>query len=191
MQNIILQNEAVLLRKMTLEDTQAIADIAMDERIWTYTQYTVENSTDVQNYVKSVLASSLDGSQYPFVIIDRHTNKIVGSTRYYNIDSVNKRLELGYTWITPSYWRTNINTNCKYLLLEYCFEQLGYHRLQLAADERNIRSCTAMKRIGAIQEGTLRKHMICKDGYHRNSVIFSFIDDDWVETKLHIQSLLK
>lgn len=191
MQNIILQNEAVLLRKMTLEDTQAIADIAMDERIWTYTQYTVENSTDVQNYVKSVLASSLDGSQYPFVIIDRHTNKIVGSTRYYNIDSVNKRLELGYTWITPSYWRTNINTNCKYLLLEYCFEQLGYHRLQLAADERNIRSCTAMKRIGAIQEATLRKHMICKDGYHRNSVIFSFIDDVWVETKLHIQSLLK
>lgn len=191
MQDILLQNEAVLLRKMTLEDTQAIYEIAMDERIWTYTQYTINNLTDVQRYVENVIESSVDGSQYPFVIIDRQTNKIVGSTRYYNIDQANKRLELGYTWITPSYWRTNINTNCKYLLLEYCFEQLSFHRLQLAADERNVRSCTAMKRIGAKQEGTLRKHMICKDGFHRNSVIFSFIDEDWIETKRQLQSLLK
>lgn len=188
--DVILQNEVVLLRAMTNEDVEAIYNVAVDDRIWTYTTYNVKTLSDAKKYVSDTLKRKEMGLEYPFVIIDRKTNQIVGSTRFYNIDASHKRLELGYTWITPTYWRTAINTNAKYLLLQYCFEHLKYQRLQFAADERNERSCNAILRIGAKKEGILRKHMICKDGFNRNSVIFSVIDEDWEQTKKHLETII-
>lgn len=190
MEEIILHNDVVLLRKMTLEDVEGIYEVALDDRIWTYTTYTIKTLSDIQKYVEDTLKRSEAGLEYPFVIIDRQTNKIVGCTRYYNIDASHKRLELGFTWITPTYWRTAINTNAKFLLLQYCFEQLKFYRLQFAADERNERSRKAILRIGAKSEGILRKHMICKDGFNRNSAIFSVIDEDWPETKEHLGKII-
>lgn len=190
MQTVILQNDQVILRELTKKDAHAILKVAVDERLWTYTKYNIKTLADAEAYVKEALKGLQSGLEYPFVIIDRQTNQIVGSTRFYHIDAYHRRLELGYTWITPTYWRTAINTNVKYLLLQYCFEELQFNRLQFAADERNTRSCNAILRLGAKSEGVLRKHMICKDGFHRNSAIFSVIDDDWGEVKQHLQSLL-
>lgn len=190
MKSIILENEEVLLRRMTRDDIEGIFEVAVDDRIWTYTHYDVQTLSDAQFYVEDTLKRAETGLEYPFVIIDKVTSKIVGSTRFYSIDETNKRLEIGFTWITPSYWRTAINTNCKLLLLQYCFEQLGWNRVQIVADERNTRSCTAILRIGAKSDGILRKHMVCKDGFIRNTAVFSVIKEEWQETKLHLENLL-
>lgn len=190
MKSIILQNKEVLLRRMTLDDVEGIFDVAVDERIWTYTHYGVQTLSDARFYVEDTLKRAESGLEYPFVIIDKATDKIVGSTRFYSIDETNKRVEIGFTWITPSYWRTATNTNCKYLLLAYCFEKWGLNRVQIVADERNTRSCNAILRIGAKSDGVLRKHMICKDGFVRNTAVFSVIQEEWQETKAHLQNLL-
>ncbi|MBQ0140001.1 MAG: GNAT family N-acetyltransferase [Kurthia sp.] len=101
MEEIDLQNEIVYLRRMTVEDLQAISDIALDTRIWTYTAFHLQSLSDIKEYIKKALEQFKKGSEYPFVIIERQTGKIVGCTRFYNIDFTHKRLAIGYTWINP------------------------------------------------------------------------------------------
>jgi len=115
----------------------------------------------------------------------------VGSTRFLNISIQNRNLEIGSTWLSPTVWRTRINTECKYLLLKHCFETLGTIRVQLKTDSRNVRSQRSIERLGAVKEGVLRNHMIMPDGYLRDSVVYSIIDKEWVQVKNKLESMLR
>jgi RimJ/RimL family protein N-acetyltransferase len=126
----------------------------------------------------------------PFVIIDKESQKIVGSTRFYDISVPNKGLEIGSTWLTPAMWRTSVNTECKYLLLKHCFETIGTIRVQFKTDSRNIRSQRAIERLGAVKEGVLRNHMILPDDYVRDSVYYSIIDREWPVVKLRLERFI-
>ncbi|MDF2653327.1 MAG: acetyltransferase, family [Paenibacillus sp.] len=117
------------------------------------------------------------GLRFPFVIFDKSTSEIVGSTSYLDISLLNRKLEIGGTWLDPKVWRTGVNTECKYLLLKYGFEELNLIRVQFRTDTRNERSNLAIQRIGAQFEGTLRQEMIVREGYIRDSNVYTGQND--------------
>lgn len=185
-----LQNQIVTLKPMEIDDIDEIFSVACYKEIWTHMSIAVEQKEDVINYVNAALQAKETGAEFPFVILDSKTNRIIGSTRLMDIHKNHKRGEIGFTWLTPDYWRTAINTNCKYLLLTYCFEILGWHRVQIKTDHENFRSQKAIERIGATKEGVLRHHMIRKDGSIRHTVMYSITSDEWRDVKKHIEGLL-
>lgn len=186
-----LENEIVLLKPLEKRDVGGILVAGSYPEIWTYLSTKIENEKDVHNFVDKTLQEKMLNKEFPFVIVDKKTGEIIGSTRFMDIDVQQQRLEIGFTWLTPSYWHTTVNTNCKYLLLSYCFEGLGLQRVQIKTDYANIRSQKAIERIGAVKEGILRNHMIRKDGTTRHTVMYSVIKEDWQEMKAHFKQLLK
>ena len=145
----------------------------------------------IMQHLKTALLRRAAGEQYPFTIIDTVHNKIIGSTMFHNIFPEHRKLEIGWTWYDPAYWRTGYNRECKLLLLTYCFEVLNTVRVQLQTDENNERSRTAILGIGATYEGTMRKERIRANGANRNTAMYSIIDDEWVEVKAKLQASLK
>ena len=149
-----------------------------------------ETPEEMRRHVQEALAEQARGMSLPFTIRDREDGQIVGSTRLFDISVPHRQAEIGWTWLTPSVWRTRINTECKYLLLRHAFETLDLIRVQLKTDARNERSQRAMERIGAVREGVLRRHRILPDGFLRDSVYYSVIAEQWPETKAHLEHLL-
>ncbi len=188
MSTIRLENELILLRPMQMEDVHAITEVATDERIWEHIAYTLKTSEDVYEYVAEQVQLVESGERIVFVIVDKITKKIIGSTSIYEISTHHARCEIGSTWLTPAYWHTAINTNCKYLLLQYIFEQMKLKRVQLKTDDLNVRSQKAIERIGAIFEGRLRSHMRRKDGSMRDTMMYSIILEEWPEVKMRLES---
>lgn len=190
MNNIVLVNDIVTLRTMQLTDIDAIYEAGNFSEIWTHLIVTIQSREDAARFVEQSLLNKDLGKEHPFVIIDNSTNRIIGGTKLMNLDHYHKRIEIGFSWISPAYWRSPINSNCKYLLMQYCFEELNLNRIQIQADVRNERSRNAIARIGATQEGILRDHMVRKDGTPRDTVIFSVIRPEWPMVKIHIKQLL-
>lgn len=190
MTNLLIQNDLVLLRPIQLEDAEEVAAVATDERIWEHIAYTLATEEDVTNYVQKQVALNEKGERIVLVIIDKITNKIIGSTSIYDFSFEHARCEIGSTWLTPAYWRTAINTNCKYLLFQHLFEEKNFNRIQIKTDNRNIRSQQAIERIGAKFEGQLRRHMLRKDGSLRDTMMYSIIREEWPEVKAKLESLI-
>lgn len=192
MEEIQIENDIVQLRLITQEDVEGIIEAANDPDIWMHMSDTLLSREAVLQYVENAVKEHEAGQMYKFVIIDKKTGKIIGSTTLFDISLQHKRLEIGYTWLNPHYWRSNINTNCKYLLLTYCFEHLGLHRVQIKTDDKNNRSQKAIERLGATKEGVLRNHMVRKDGTIRHTVMYSITKEDWPHVKQHFErNLLK
>jgi len=129
-------------------------------------------------------------TQLVFAIIDRASDRIVGSTRYIDIDAANRKLEIGGTMLAPAVWRTHVNTECKYLLLRYAFEEFGANRVQLKGEAKNARSRAAMERIGATYEGTLRSFRVHASGEIRDTSFYSIIAPEWPSVKAKLEGLL-
>ena len=183
MKEILLSGAQVTLRAMVQDDVKALYCIGQDQRIWKHMTNTMESIQDMEKYIQKALSAKELGSEYPFVIIHNETNKIIGSTRFMDITMAHKRLEIGNTWLHPEFWRTSVNTECKYLLFTHCFEELQLNRIQLKTDHENIRSQQAIQRIGARKEGVLRNHMIRVDGTIRHTVMFSITKEQWESVK--------
>jgi RimJ/RimL family protein N-acetyltransferase len=123
----------------------------------------------------------------PFAIVDLATGRAIGSTRYLDISPHDRHVEIGWTWLGKDYWRTPINTECKYLLLRHAFETLGCIRVSLKTDLRNERSQRAIERIGGVREGVWRRVVVMHDGYQRSSVFYSILDDEWTGVKKRLE----
>jgi RimJ/RimL family protein N-acetyltransferase len=115
---------------------------------------------------------------------------VIGSTRYHNWEPPHPRVEIGYTWIARPWRRTPANTEAKYLMLRHAFETLGLARVELRTNALNARSRTAIARIGGVEEGTLRRHMLSESGVLRDTVYFSVLDDEWPQVKLRLEEKL-
>jgi RimJ/RimL family protein N-acetyltransferase len=131
------------------------------------------------------------GSSMSFVIVRRSDERAVGMTAYLDIQPKNRALEIGGTWLMPEVQRTAINTECKYLLLRHAFETLGCVRVQLKTDARNLRSQRAIERLGAEKEGVLRRHVLTRGGYQRDTVMYSIVDSEWHAVKERLEGFLK
>ncbi|USK62266.1 GNAT family N-acetyltransferase [Peribacillus asahii] len=186
-----LVGEKVRIVPMEEHHIQGLYEIGNDKMIWSHLPKTIQTLNDMKSLVEEALENKESGKEFPFVILLRDNDRIIGSTRFLDISNPNKSLEIGWTWYTSTVWGTHTNTECKYLLLKYCFETLKLIRVQFKTDERNVRSQKAIEKIGGMKEGILRNHMIRKDGTFRNSVFYSVIESDWVSVKNKLDNILR
>jgi RimJ/RimL family protein N-acetyltransferase len=131
------------------------------------------------------------GNEVVFVVREQESGRVVGSTRYINIAPAHLRLEIGHTWYERAAWGSNVNPECKLLLMTHAFEALGYNRVELRCDSRNARSWEAIKRLGAIEEGILRRHMVVQNGYVRDTVQFSVLLEEWPRVQKGLEARVK
>ncbi len=148
---------------------------------------TPKSVDDVRTWIQDALNAQERGLFLPFAIVDRATQRAIGSTRYLDISAHDRHVEIGWTWLGKNFWRTPLNTECKYLLLKHAFETLGCIRVSLKTDLRNERSQRAIERIGAVREGVWRRVVVMHDGYQRSSVFYSILDDEWVGVKARLE----
>lgn len=180
----------VQLIELELQHTEALFQVAQSPEIWRYMPHRIETKEQMESWIKLALEGKQAGSDFAYAVYDTEEEKLVGSTRFLNISLPNKQLEIGWTWYTPDVWRTGINRECKYLLMKHCFEELGIIRVQYKADARNVRSNTAIKRLGAVREGLLRKERILSDGHIRDAYIYSILDSEWPKVKQSLEATL-
>ena len=187
---VTLEGRWVRLEPLERRHEAALAAVSSDEDIWRYLPIPLATRDDVHAFVETALANQATGSELPFVQVDRETETVVGSTRLLDIRREHHAVEIGYTWLGRTWWRTAINTEAKYLLLRYLFETAGCQRVSLKTDRLNERSQRAIERIGAVYEGTLRKHMIVQGGRRRDTVYYSIVDDEWPAVRARLESIL-
>ena len=177
-------HERAKLRLIDSDDVESLFSIVEGNRdIWAYLISKMDSVQDMQQYVQKAIKGYGRGTQIPFIVVDQQSNKIVGSTRLYNISVEDKTVELGQTWYHPSVQRTSINTECKYMLLQYAFEKLHMLRVQIKTDARNEKAQRAIERLGALKEGVLRNERKLPNGYVRDAVVYSIISSEWPGVK--------
>ena len=178
------------LRPLLKSDSAALTEAASDGNLWSLPFTIVPSAVTVDSYIQTALESKAAGTVMPFATVLRDSRKVIGSTRFLKLDRKNRTLEIGGTWISLSWQKTFVNTEAKYLMLCYAFEELQCVRVQLTTDEMNEKSRAAILRLGAKQEGIVRNEMIMPDGRKRNSVLFSIIDEEWPGVKRHLEERL-
>ncbi|UVH53086.1 GNAT family protein [Pseudomonas sp. CBSPBW29] len=183
MTEIILTGTTVELRPLQREHSAALVQAAADGQLWNLKVTNVPGPDTVEKYVDIALAGREAGTMIPFVIVRRDTGEVVGSTRFWKVDRVNRKLEIGHTFISQSVQKSGVNTEAKLLLLTHAFEVMDCVRVQFTTDELNEKSRAAILRLGAVQEGIVRHERIMPDGRKRNSVRFSIIDPEWPQVK--------
>jgi RimJ/RimL family protein N-acetyltransferase len=178
-EEIILENERVRLAPLKAADIIELDKIAYEPSIWQLGMNNIKERKDLEEYIDIALKEKQSKTSYPFLIFDKQSNSVAGSTRYGNISFPFKRLEIGWTWIHPKHQGTGLNKACKFLLLQYAFETLEFNRVELKTDILNQQSQKAMLKIGAKEEGIFRKHQITSERRIRDSIFFSIINDEW------------
>lgn len=188
---ISIKGKRVVLEPLRVDHFDEIIPLALEKELWLKSPSKMDNREDVLNYLDNALESSETESFCAFVTKLKSEDKIVGMTRFGNIEEAHKRLEIGWTWISKEWRRTFVNTEAKYIMLRYAFEELQFNRVELKTDSRNERSRNAMLRIGAKEEGTLRKHMyIEKNDDTRDTVYFSILNDEWPSVKEELERMM-
>jgi RimJ/RimL family protein N-acetyltransferase len=174
-----------------MEHRAALLEVAVDPELWRWTGANIENGDDLKRYMQYALDEQKQGSALPFVTISKTAKKPVGSTRFGNIDARNRHVEIGWTWIGRPWQRTALNTEAKLLMLRHAFEVLGCLRVELRTDVLNQQSRAAISRLGAKEEGVMRKHLITERGRVRDTVYYSIIDDEWPAVKARLEARLR
>ena len=189
---ITLEGSVVRLEPIQREHTGTfweVAEHALDD-IFEWFPYRLKTREDFQLMVEKAFDEQRRGESVVFATIERGSGRVIGSTRFMNIDRVNRRVEIGFTWIVPAWHRTAVNTEAKYLMLRHAFEAWKCMRVELKTDALNQRSRNAILRLGAKEEGTLRRHLITWRGRVRDTVYFSILDSEWPEVKARLEAML-
>ncbi len=175
----ILDGVKVRLEPMTMEHLDALWAVANDGRIWRYMLLWVKTREDLRGWMEAAMKAKDAGSALPWVTVLKAENRVVGSSRFADLDLTHKTTELGYTWISPRFQGSGVNAEAKLLQLRYAFEDLKLNRVALKTHHENLQSQAAMRKIGALEEGTFRNHYVMPDGSARHSVWFSITKEDW------------
>lgn len=187
---VILEGKKVRLLPMERAHFADLWSIGADPEIWRAMAVDGSDPLVFNQYLESAVLKRATGEQYAFTAIDVATGKIIGSTMFHSMHTRFRKLEIGYTWFAPAYWRTGHNKESKLLLLSYCFEVLKTIRVQFTADENNLRSRAAIEGVGGKLEGILRNERIRYNGATRNTAMYSIVDAEWPEAKERIQASL-
>jgi RimJ/RimL family protein N-acetyltransferase len=187
---LTLQGRHVRMEPLRLEHHAGLCEVGLDEDLWRWIPSLIRTPEEMRAYIEKALEEEAAGVALPFVTIEEASGRVVGSTRYANIDRVNRHVEIGWTWVGRNWQRTFVNTEAKYLMLRYAFETLRCLRVEFKTDSLNERSRNAILRIGASEEGTFRNHMIVHDGRIRHTVYFSIIDSEWPQVKASLKEKL-
>jgi RimJ/RimL family protein N-acetyltransferase len=188
---VVLEGEHVRLEPLRMEHHAALREVALDPELWRWTGADVKTPEDLERYMAHALAEQDAGRALPFATLAKSAGKPVGSTRFGNIDPRNRHVEIGWTWLGRPWQRTAINTEAKLLMLTHAFETLGCLRVELRTDVLNQQSRAAISRLGAREEGVMRKHLITERGRVRDTVWYSIVDDEWPAVKARLGARLR
>ena len=188
---IILEGSYVRMEPLALSHAQDLFEMSRHPEIWEYLiAAPIQTLEEMRAWIEAATKQTAAGTNIWFATVRRADNRAVGVTSYLNVSHADRGLEIGGTWLSPEVWRTAVNSECKYLLLRHAFETLGCIRVQLKTDERNLRSQSAIGRLGAVREGTLRKYQVTHNGHQRNTVMYSIIDSEWPGVKSKLEQSL-
>jgi RimJ/RimL family protein N-acetyltransferase len=191
---VTLEGKRVMLVPMEISHLDGMYEALVANNkwqdIWKYRIEKIKTKEELKEYMEHAIGGINDRSIIPFTIFDKKLDKIAGTTRFADISVEDKSLEIGWTSIAPEVMRTEVNTECKYLLLKHCFEDLGTIRVALKTLSINLRSQNAILRIGAKKEGELRWVAQKPDGEYVNAVFFSIIKPEWNDVKERLEKFL-
>ena len=180
-QEYTLENERVLLRPLLLSDLPILEKYVMEEPdLWQYSLVAINDIADLEKYIQDAIEARKLKTAYPFIVFDKLLQQYVGCTRFYDIQLTFKSTQLGYTWYSKKVWGTGLNQHCKFLLLQFAFDQIGFERVEFRADNNNKRSIAAMQKIGCTIEGVLRNHLPMPNGTRRDSIVLSILQQEWI-----------
>ncbi len=187
-----LEGSVVRLEPIRREHARLFWEVAQNdaEDIFRWIPYPMKTPEDFERVIAKAFEEQERGESVVFATVERKSRRVIGSTRFMNIDRANRRVEIGSTWIAPAWQRTSVNTEAKYLMLRHAFEMWKCIRVELKTDALNQKSRNAILRIGAKEEGTLRRHLITWTGRVRDTVYFSILDDEWPQVKAKLGTTL-
>jgi len=188
---VTLHGNSVTLEPLSPKHLDGLGEVGLDPELWKITMTLIRTRDEMKAYIETALSWHEQKTALPFAIIEKKSAKIVGSTRFANIDHANRRAEIGWTWIARPWQRSAINTEAKYLLLTHAFERMGCIRVEFKTDSINQQSRNALLRIGAREEGILRNHMITPTGRIRHSVYYSITGEEWADVKQKLSEMLR
>lgn len=189
-ETVTLESDRVKLAPMTRDHLDALAEAGKYEELWRFTNAKADSREAMSAYMDTALTEAERGIAIPFVTIDKASATVVGSTRYHGIDPVNRRVEIGWTWITPSFQRSYVNSEAKYLMLRQAFDVWDCVRVEIKTDVLNEKSRSAILRLGAVEEGILRRHTLTHTGRFRDTIYYSILDHEWPAVRAHLEARL-
>ncbi len=187
---VTLEGRFVRLAPLSMAHHAGLSEVGLDQELWQWIPEPVATAEEMRAYIEEALAAQAAGTALPFATVERSSGRVIGSTRFGNIDRRNRRVEIGWTWLARPWQRTRANTEAKNLMLCHAFETWGAIRVELKTDSLNARSRAAILRLGAKEEGVLRNHMIASTGRIRHTVYYSITDSDWPEVKSRLAGML-
>lgn len=187
---VTITGKNVALEPLGMRHLSDLEEAGAAESIWQWLPTPHHLPGSMANFIESAELAFANRTAVPFATMDLNKNRAVGSTRYHHIVPEHRRLEIGVTWLGANFQRSHINSEAKLLQLWYAFERLNCRRIELKADVQNMKSRAAILRLGAVEEGIFRKHMLYQDGRNRDNVYFSIIDDDWPSVRAALEERL-
>jgi len=187
---VTLAGRHVRLEPLSIAHVPALCEVGIDPELWHWTLTSIHTPAEMRAYVETALRDRGEGRALPFATVDAASGRAIGSTRFGSVSPEDGRVEIGWTWVARPWQRTPANTEAKYLMLRHAFETLGCVRVELKTDALNTRSRAAILRVGATQEGVLRKHMRSQGGRMRDTVYFSILDDEWPAVRAGLEARL-
>jgi N-acetyltransferase len=187
---VTLEGRFVRLEPLALAHVDGLSAVGLDPELWAWTSVAIGTREGMLAYVEEAIAEQAAGMSLPFATVERATGTVVGTTRFANISRAHRRAEIGWTFVARPWQRSPVNTEAKLLMLRYAFEQCGCLRVELKTDRLNEKSRAAIARLGAVEEGTFRQHMITAAGRRRDTVYFSIIDGEWPAVRDRLEARL-
>ena len=187
---VVLEGRHVRLEPLSHAHFDDLAEVALDPEIWRWTTERAVSPEELRAWIDRALAMRDTGTAMPFATVALPLGKAIGGTRFATYSPADRRVEIGWTWIARDWQRTVVNTEAKYLMLTHAFETLGCIRVELRTDVQNERSRAAIQRIGAKEEGILRKHSTTATGRVRDTIYYSILDEEWPSVKAGLEARL-
>jgi RimJ/RimL family protein N-acetyltransferase len=192
-QEYSLENERVIIRPLAIKDFLLLEKyVTAEPDLWEYSLVSIKDDKDLEKYIQDAVEARNQKTAYPFIVFDKLIQTYVGVTRFYDIQLANNTTQLGYTWYSKKVWGTGLNQHCKFLLLQFALDEMGFERIEFRADNNNKRSIAAMQKIGCTIEGVLRNHLPLPNGTRRDSIVLSILKEEWTaKLKENLQAQLK
>lgn len=187
---VTLHGDTVQLVPLGREHLDGLVDVGCDPDLWGVTVSDGSTPSAMAAWLETALAEQRRGTAVAFATTLRADGRVVGSTRFGNLDVNNRRAEIGWTFVAKAWQRSAVNTEAKYLMLKHAFETWRCLRVEFKTDALNTQSRAALLRLGAKEEGTLRKHTLTWTGRVRDTVYFSIVDDEWPTVRAQLEQKL-